>query len=232
MPSPVDSPDRMSALALGGGSLLMLFAMAHHPTGVAHAASLEAMSRGATLSAWVHGTLIASMLVVLWGFLALAQSLGWRSRRTRIGLVAYAFGTTFLVGAALVSGFVAPRLALGGALQGGSEALGPGLRLLWETNQALAQAGTVALSAALVAWSAVLLFRGTWARVLGVAGLAIGLGTPAFLMAGGLHLDVRGMGAVLVAQVAWNVGVAAWLFAGADAQAGQSQAKTAPVASP
>lgn len=205
---------RRGALALGLGSVLTVLAMAHHPTGVAQTESVRAVVQGAALAAWVHGILIVLQFVVLFGFLEFAEELGWEFRRVRSATAAYALGAVAMTGAALVNGFVVPRLTLDHAMRGGTEALTPSLRFAWQANQVLAQAGTIAISAAIVGWSAVLLGRGTGARILGLTGLAIGVGILLAVVVGALRLDVQGMGAVLIAQAAWSVGVAVWLFPG------------------
>ncbi len=210
------SGDRTASLALAVGSILALALMAHHPRMAAGGLedALERLRGTAHLSALVHGGLIADLGLLLFGFLGLCDTLGRRHAGARLAAQAYTLGAVALMGAGLVSGFVTPRL--GSHFVGGAAAevaaVAPALRLCWEANQALSQAGTCALSIALLAASLVLLRRGRAGRWLAAAGLAVGVLPLAGLLLGRLELHLAGMGAVLLAQGLWNLGAAAWLW--------------------
>lgn len=211
---PTRAPDRASPLLIGAGSVLSLIFMAHHPsTGASGIADAVAeMSREASISRAVHGGLIAVLSAVFLGFLGLSDYLGPRLVRVRAASLAYGLGVAFMTLAAMVSGFLVPGLAsrYAGAPVPELEALGPVLRLCYETNQSMAKAGTVALSVAIFLWSWTLLGRGTAARAIGALGLLVGV-VPVLGLAGGhLDLDVHGMGAVMLGQAVWSVAVAIW----------------------
>jgi hypothetical protein len=144
--------------------------------------------------------------------LGLSEYLGLDLARVRGASLAYGLGLAFMVFAAMVSGFFVPRLAsyYGGASVGELEALMPVLRLGFQMNQSLAGAGTVAFSAAILLWSWVLLGREGASRAVGVLGLVVGAVPAGALLGGRLHLDVHGMGAVMLGQALWSVGVAIW----------------------
>ena len=214
------TPSARAARAAGAlliaASILELIAMAHHPsvhtTDLAQAiVQLRALSAA---SAWVHGVLIALMLAGFFALTEFAWQRGIGRPAIRAGLIAYAAGVVAMMGAALVDGFVTPRVAM----------LGPGvsatdlqitaqlLKLCMLFNQALASLGAVAMSAAIIAWSLDLV-RGAGAeRALGVFGVAIGLGSAGALILGALQLDVHGMMLVLVLEVIWTTGVGVLLL--------------------
>jgi hypothetical protein len=214
--SPAPGPARSAAVAIGGGSLLTVALMLHHPSiGSSDLpGTIAEMSRESALSGAVHGALVAVMAVLLYGFLGFSGVLGWRLGRVQAAMICYILGILFLMAAAIVSGFVAPGLAehFAGAPAARIQTVGPALRLCWEANQVLAAAGTVFASAAIVAWSLVLFARDAAARVIGAAGILVGIVPAAGLLLGRLTLDVHGMGSVLLAQAAWNSAVAWWLF--------------------
>src|SRR3984893_547448 len=207
---------RSAGALLIGGSILEIAAMAHHPSVHAHdvAAVLAQLQALAAVSAWVHGVLIALMLTVFFALTEFACQRGITRPSIRAGLIAYAAGVVAMMGAALVDGFVTPRVAmLGAGLRAADLSITAQLLDLCVLfNQALARLGAIALSAAIIAWSLDLLRRAGLERALGAAGIAIGLGCVAALIAGVLQLDLHGMMLVLVLQAAWTIGLGALLI--------------------
>jgi len=222
---------RTAALAIGVPSLLSVLLMAHHPSlhtsGMGEAVS--ALSRMATVNAFVHGGLILMLGTILFGFVEFSGLLGWGCPAVRGGMVAYGAGALFEAGAAIVNGFVVTRLAAGYAGQPAEalETLRPILRLCFEANQALAQVGVSATSLGIVAWSLALLRRAGAARAIGSLGLAVGVLPVAGLSSSLLSLNVGGMLAVVVAQTVWNLAVAAWLLGGGASGTGGGAARPA-----
>ena len=210
------SAARAAGALLIGGSILEIGAMAHHPSVHAHdvAAVLAQLQALAAVSAWVHGVLIALMLTVFFALTEFACQRGITRPAIRAGLIAYAAGVVAMMGAALVDGFVTPRVAmLGAGLRAADLSITAQLlNLCVLFNQALARLGAIALSAAIIAWSLDLVPRAGLERALGVAGMAIGLGGVAALLAGVLQLDVHGMTLVLVLQGAWMIGLGVLLL--------------------
>ncbi len=211
-----EAPERFSGWAILVGSSLSVFAMARHPSTDASgtAERLAEMAGEAELSALVHGSLIALMLLVLVGLLGLAAVLGWRLGRVRLGVTAYSVGVLCMVGAALVSGFIVPGLA--SSYADGSpaelEAVVPVFSFCFRANQALAKIGVVAMSTGIFCWSLVLLERRSWARGIGILGLVVGTLPVVGLLSGRLALHVHGMLAVVAAQAVWSVCVGMWLI--------------------
>ena len=119
-----------------------------------------------------------------------------------------------MMGAALVDGFVTPRV---GTLSAGVSATdlqvtAQLLKLCMLYNQALARLGAVAMSVGITAWSLDLVRAAGAERALGVFGVVIGLASAGALILGALQLDVHGMMLVLVLQVIWTTGVGVLLL--------------------
>ncbi len=161
----------------------------------------------------VHGVLVALMVLMLHGFVDVARHLGWRLARVRAGTIAYGTGVVCMLVAALGNGFVMPGLAEIYADRADTEldALDPLFMLCHLLGHSFARAGVVAMSSAIASWSSVMLGRGALARALGAFGLLVAGLTVIGIFTGRLHLDVFGMGLVIVAQAEWTVGVAVWL---------------------
>ena len=190
--------------------------MARHPSVQSHsvADAIAQLLDKSTLSALVHGGLLVVLASVFVGFLGFADYLGWRRLRVRFGAVFYACGVGCMIGAALINGFVVTYLATkyAGQPEATLESLKPTLVLCHAMNQTLAQAGTVALSIAILAWSLVLFERSNAARTIAGLGLAVGALPLAGIFSGHLSLDVHGMGVVILMQAIWNVAVGIWLM--------------------
>jgi hypothetical protein len=67
--------------------------------------------------------------------------------------------------------------------------------------------GAVATSAAILAWSSLLVRRAGGLRIIGGAGLALGLATIAMLVSGALILNVHGFILLVVSQAAWTIAI-------------------------
>lgn len=217
---PGEARSRAAARAAGalliGASILEIAAMAHHPSAHAHdiAALLVHLQALSAVSAWVHGVLIALMLTVFFALTEFAWQRGITRPAIRAGLIAYAAGVVAMMGAALVDGFVTPRVAtLSTAVSATDlQVTSQLLKLCMLFNQALAHLGAVAMSVGIAAWSLDLV-RGAGAeRALGVFGVAIGLGSAGALILGAVQLDVHGMMLVLLLQVIWTTGVGVLLL--------------------
>jgi len=217
---PGEARSRAAARAAGalliGASILEIGAMAHHPTAHAHdmAALLVQLQALSAVSAWVHGVLIALMLTVFFALTEFAWQRGITRPAIRAGLIAYAAGVVAMLGAALVDGFVTPRVATlsTGVSATDLQVTAQLLKLCMLFNQGLARLGAVAMSVGITAWSLDLVRGAGGERALGVFGVAIGLGSAGALILGALQLDVHGMMLVLVLQVIWTIGVGVLLL--------------------
>jgi hypothetical protein len=213
---------RNTAVVLIVAAALEIPVMAHHPSGRAPdilqtLAQLRAM---AGLSAWVHGVLIALMLVVFHGLIEFSLWRGIHLRPIRIALLAYGTGVLAMVAAASISGFVTARMAVLAPDTGPTDlgAIGQILTLCAVLNRTMANLGAVAMSIGIASWSLDLLWGSRVRpavgaqRATGLLGLAIGLLSVAGLLTGELRLDVHGMLLVVVLQSVWVVALGFLLF--------------------
>ena len=205
---------RTVGLVLGVGSVVSVLLMMRHPSVQAHgvAQAIAEIGEKATLNRIVHGGLIGVMILVFAGFLGLAELLGPQLMRVRAAVLFHGCGVVFMLGAALVSGFVVTDFASGVASMPADKLddLAPIFVLCHTLNQVLAKAGTLALSVALCAWSCALFSRGGCARILAGLGLLVGILPILGLLSGHLRLDVHGMGLVVFAQALWTISVGVW----------------------
>lgn len=211
-----------SRAARGAGALLIaatileVAVMAHHPSiktqNLAHA--IEELRTMVALSAWVHGALIALMLASYYGFTQFALLRGLHRPLVRVGLIAYTVGVFAMIGAALIDGFVCPRVALPTVELGSGDirVTGQILVLCGLLNQAAANLGAVAMSAGIAAWSLDLLRGAGLQRTIGVLGVLVGLGPAAALVFGAIALNVHGMLLVVILQAIWTLGIGTLLL--------------------
>jgi hypothetical protein len=219
--------EQKGGVALVVGAAGGLVTMALHPTGrdlmaPGHAASMAA------LAAAVHTLAIACLPVSFLGALALTRRLAAPGRLALpvAALVVYGFALVAAMAAAVLSGFVATRLAR--EILAGTPQEGEGLRLLihfgWLLNQAFAQVFAVASATALALWSAAIVRTRALPRGLGVYGLVLGPVVALAVLAGHLRLDVHGFGLVMLGEGIWL------LVAGGRMWRGPASLPAAPVA--
>jgi hypothetical protein len=207
---------RASGILLIVTTVLSIAAMSQHPslTATTVAQAVEQLKALATQSAWVHGSLIALMLMSYWALTEFALRRGVERPLVRAGLIFYGAGVMAMIGAASVSGYMTaqvPNIA--------ARAADPDLHLTallinfcGLLNQTMANLGMVAMSAGILAWSIGLLHSAGWPRVVGGIGVLVGVGPAVALMAGGLHLNVVGMMLVILGQAVWNIGIGVLLI--------------------
>ena len=204
------------AVILLAGSLGEVFAMAHHPTVQTSDVSqaVAQIARFSTLSAIIHGVLIALMLSIAYGFVAFSVRQGLHRPLIRAGAIGYGCGVLGMVGAALVSGFITTDLAslLPHATAVDLQINRQLLLLCRVLNQSCANFAVVAMSAGIFCWSLDLCRNPGLRRAVGMLGCLVGLVPAIALMFGEIHLDVRGMSQVVVAQAVWNIAVAALMI--------------------
>ncbi len=208
------APDLSSCLFVGIGSVLLVAFMAQHPTIGASdfAGAMDEAARKAATSRLVHGALIATLVLVFHGFVGFVGCLGWSRGWVRAGIIFNATGVLCMIGAALMNGFVVGELASRYAGHPGVEieTLRAIFGLCRDMNQTLSNAGTIALSVAVLSWSWVLFGRDSLARAICVSGLVVGAFPVAGILSGHLHLHMHGMLAVILAQALWGVCLAIW----------------------
>jgi hypothetical protein len=211
---------RITGSLLVAASLLSVVAMAHHPTVTTPdlTQAIQQLKDKAELSAWVHGILIALMLVSFYAFTEFSLQRGLQHPLVRAGLIAYGTGVVAMIGAASISGFVTAQVPMLAAQTGDTELhlMAMLINLCVLLNRTMANLGAVAMSVGIFAWSLNLLRDAGYARIVGVVGILIGLSPAVALISGGLHLDVHGMMLVVVLQAVWSAGVGALLMLRAD----------------
>ncbi len=213
-----DSPHplRIAGATLVTASALAVLAMSHHPTahGSTGAEWVSEMARVGSLSRGVHAAMIATVVAIWLALDAWSQARGGRGA-VRVASKIYGLGALAMIGAALINGFAVDSLAAR-ALAGGLEAVDDAVRvvpLTWALNQTLAGFGVFAMCGGIAAWS-LDLWRvpGTLARLAAGYGVLMALVTCGAFALGLFQLDVRGMGAVVMAHCVWYVsaGLVMW----------------------
>lgn len=197
-------------------SILEVLAMAHHPSVAAHdvAGAVQEIGRLSALTGAVHGALIALMLVSFYCLTEFCLQRGMRRPLVRAGLIAYAAGVIAMIGAATISGFVITDLAshLIDTTPTDQQLSAQLLTLCHVLNQTMARIGVIAMSVGIAFWSIGLLHDRGFARWIGALGCVIGLLPIAGLALGVLHLDVHGMGAVVLLQAIWSIGLGVLIY--------------------
>jgi hypothetical protein len=207
---------RAAAWVLVGAPLIQLLAMGHHPSVHAHevAEVVSELRASAGRSAWVHGILIGLMYLVLVALTEFSVRRGLARPAVCAALITYGAGVLLMTAAALVSGFITPRIALAvPALAPADPALIAQLATFASLfNQAFAHCAAVLMSAGIALWSLDLLRGSVGARAVAVFGILSGLGCATAVVGGVLRLDVHGMTAVVVLESAWMIGVGVLLL--------------------
>jgi len=196
--------DRLGGLALIAGAVAGLVTMSLHPTGHDLAAPGQ-FAVAAFRNAAVHGLAIASLPVSFLGALALSRRLESPARLATAALVVYGFALAAVMNAAVVAGFVAPRL-----VKGMIDAAGPA-RDGWETlldynyflNQAFARVYVVASFAAIFLWSLAIVRGRVLAAAVGVYGLVMAPVAVLAVASGHVRLGVHGFGLIMLVQALW-----------------------------
>jgi len=191
---------RSGGLALILGTAALVVVMALHPTGQQMATAGSGFAALALLNVLVHSLAILALPVLFFG--ALAWTRIAQTRLSTVALVLYGFALVAGMGAALMSGFVAPD-----ALRQLARATTPQSQELWRAlarysgvlNQAFARVLVVGAAAAIVCWSASIKGWLRWYAIVSSAAAIVLAGS------GMLRLDVHGFGAVMILQGIWFV---------------------------
>jgi hypothetical protein len=212
------SARRSDAAALVAGALATLVTMALHPRGGEALRDGETLSRAGVAAVVSHSIALAGVPLLLLGFWGLSRRLGWDSALVRLAFVTYSLGSAAVVNAALMSGLVAPGVALSirAASPEGSPVVQSFFAYTFVLNQSFARVYVVASSAAVVLWSVRGLRLGAPWRGAGVFGALAGAAVAAAVVSGALPLNVHGFGHVVLLQSAWTIWMAARLAADGD----------------
>ncbi|MEM0912774.1 MAG: hypothetical protein AAGJ37_17495 [Pseudomonadota bacterium] len=197
-------------------SLISIFVMLHHPSISATDVTgrIAELRQESMLNAWVHGGLIAMVILINFCLTVFAQQRQYLTHSSALfGLIAYWLGTLAVIVAALISGFIIPQLAESYLHANATElTVFSGMTsLYWLTNQSLANFGTICWCVAICAW-AIEMFRSKGVtRLFGSAYSIAALVIIFCLLSNVLTLSVTGMTLVLLVISTWQLGIA-WLL--------------------
>ena len=194
------------ALIIGamGGIITILL----HPTGADLLAQADDVARrNELITVATHSIALASMPLLLFGFLELSRRIGWNYSPVQLAFVAYAFGVVAAMCAGVINGLVGPNLTrrILNADDPTRELLRSHLMNNWLLNQAFSKVFGVASSAAITLWSVSMLKRVRHAKWIALAGCVIGAGSLVILFSGHLPLNVHGFGFLVFAQSLWTI---------------------------
>jgi hypothetical protein len=199
-------------------ALAALIAVAHHPS-VSHATSrtdvMAQIVRSSALDEAVHAVVIVAACGLLFGLTAFAARRGLRNETVLAGLVAYAIGTVFAIGAALIDGFLIPAIAAryGTAPPARLDTALQMLTVCAMTIQIATKTWLLATSFAVLIWSSGLIRRSRVLRAIGAVGI---LATAALLvvLAFTANLNPHSLGVIVVLQTFWYVAIGALMVRG------------------
>ncbi len=184
---------RQSAALLMTGVLLPLLVLVMHPTG--HELADDPVGRMRAVNTLVHGIAIACLPLLATGLAGLCAWLRW-SATASLGFAFYLLSSGCNLVAAMMSGFVAPRVLSASATADASL-----LHYTHDINQAFATTAVVAAGTAFVLWGVALHRRGkAWLAALGAG---IGIAQVAGILSGLLQLDVTGILLATGLQATW-----------------------------
>lgn len=218
MSDPNTSSSPVGGIVLIISSLLSVAAMAHHPSVTAPdiGAALQQLKAMEGLSGWVHGILIALMLVNFYVLVEFCLERGITRPLVRAGLIAYAAGVVAMIGAASVSGWITPKVAwlVANPTDRDLHVMSLLINFSGTLNRTMADVGAVAMSAGIFFWSLGLMHNAGAPRLVGLLGLLVGILPAAGLVLGLFHLNVQGMMAVVALQGLWMIALGVLLILG------------------
>jgi len=211
---------RFAAGSIGGGALLALLMVLHHPTldrsSIHDAAqTADAIARLASADRFVHGMLMLLYGLQTVGFFYLSQSLRFGRPIVLTGFVAFAAGTFLTMIPATLDGFVTPDLpALCRPTCAGTDL--PGIAVISIAIQDFTRIGLVAFAISSLSWGVALLSAAGWlSRLVGLIGSAAGAVSIGLIVVVGIVLTPATLALIVLSQLVWNLAAAAWLVAGA-----------------
>ncbi|MBV8370868.1 MAG: hypothetical protein JO036_18290 [Candidatus Eremiobacteraeota bacterium] len=208
-------PGKVAGYAIAASAVLMIVAIVMHPQARhRHVSEVVAeIGRLAPMLAFMHGTVIAFVIVLLYGMCVYSLRRGLRRELVLGAVVVYAAGAGVLVLAALIDGFLVSDVARNYA--GASrEALRDGAAILSACSaaiQVLTKFGVVAFSVAIALWSADLVRDGARARIVAIIGFAAAVISLVVLFGAGRFIVPLTLSAIVLAQGIWYIAVASLL---------------------
>jgi len=211
---------RFAAGSIGGGALLALLMVLHHPTldrsSIHDAAqTADAIARLASVDRLVHGLLMLLYGLQMVGFFYLAQRLRFDRPIVVTGFVAFAAGMFLTLIPATLDGFVTADLpALCRTACAGTDL--PGIAVISIAIQDFTRIGLVAFAISSLSWGVALISASGWLpRLVGAIGVAAGAISIGLIVIAGIVLTPATLALIVLSQLVWNLGAAAWLVADA-----------------
>jgi hypothetical protein len=190
-------------------AFLVMIMLHHHPQSATHEAGklIAEIADLALADRVVHGTLIALMAALVFGYLEFCARLGFVRPAVRAGAVAYAMGVFAVVVAATIDGFVISALAehYANAQPAELEAARHLLNLCAVCVRVFTSLGVVAMSAAIAAWSFALLRGPRQVLWLGAVGLIASLAPAIAILSGMVSINLPSLLIVMWCQTGWNL---------------------------
>jgi hypothetical protein len=206
--------DQMSGAALMAGAAAAVAVMAFHPTGHDMVAGLQRDSQlPLQVGVLVHVLALIAFPLVFFGAVGLTMRIARDHGLATAALIALGVASVAVMGAALPSGLIAPRLIrdmadAGAGAHGGDRAIVQALlHYNGLVNQAYAKVHLVASCIAIALWCVVMWRERVFARWIAIFGLLVSTAAVLLFAAGQLRLDIHGYGAVILAQGVWFAAV-------------------------
>lgn len=198
--------DRACGLVLIVAGALSVVGMLYHPSvGSRGMDAIRELAKEGGVANVVHTVMLLALGALVFGFSGLSARLGWQTAASRAAFIAYALGSTAMMGAAVINGFAINKV-VDAFLATGSQDLELAqswLAVLGAMSSTSAQVAVGAQAIALLLWSVALWER---FRLLALGGLfASGLTATGTL--GILPLSVHGYLVIVAAQATWTVAV-------------------------
>jgi len=181
-----------AGVVLASTAVLVIFTMAHHPTGHGDGAPFS-------LANIVHAVMVVLLLAQFWAlsiFSLARPGCGWALG----GWIVYGASVFAHLIAGTVNGFIVPALAARGDLPHEVFAV------MWAVNQGFANLGIQLTGLGFALWSVSLLKGAGWpGRVTGLAGLVAAIVPSALLLSGTISLNVAGAFVAYGLHAAWLI---------------------------
>jgi hypothetical protein len=207
---------RPPGIALIASSIVAVVAMGHHPVpgGADFTAWARSVERIGALNEAVHGTMIFLVGVLTWALSAFAIRRGVHRSLVTLGLVAWAMGALSMIIAPVLNGFVVTDIARRAlASPESADMLRIALQAMWAGDRVIVLIGVMAMSAAILFWSADLTTGVGVVRWAGLFGVAAGLAPLVSALSRGLvGLNTGGMMLAFGVWAVWFVGIGALMI--------------------
>ena len=197
--------DKIRGIALIVGSLAMIVTMAFHPTG--H----DIMAGKMMLNKVVHSMAIATIPILIFGFLGFSQRAGFDKSTVQFAFITYTFGGFAVMCAAVINGLVAPSL-FEDLISAGDEPTKNTLHLILDNNSllnyAFAKVFVVATSTSMLCWSVAIFKKNRLSQITAIIGIIVGVFGIAGILSGHLRTDIHGFGLFILLQTVWVILIA------------------------